>query len=125
MKTPVLIAIPIHSFVDLITNSSTEIYIQAKQKTVDTVKAIVNHLLAQQNSSYTVDDLFDISLVNTTLEDENRFLVKHDKEPREAEYTDEIQLRLAPKLEDEHTMAVAKLFQDMINTFEIDAAYHG
>lgn len=54
------LTIPIHSFVDLITNSSTEIYIQSTDKTVDMVKNLVNAILDASGSTYTCDDLFVI-----------------------------------------------------------------
>ena len=54
--------IKIHSFIDLITNSSTEIYIEASDKTVQTVKDIVNNILKLGNSDITCDDLFEITL---------------------------------------------------------------
>lgn len=57
------ILIPIHSFVDLITNSSSEVFVQATEKTVETVKDIINEVLKLQNSSKTADDLFSFTLV--------------------------------------------------------------
>ena len=55
--------IRIHSFVDLITNSSTEIYIQATEKTVELLKAMINNILLVGKSELTCDDLFEISTV--------------------------------------------------------------
>ncbi len=61
MKTYI---IHIHSFVDLITNSSTEIYIQATDKTVASIKEIINNILEMGGSDATCDDLFVISTFN-------------------------------------------------------------
>lgn len=54
--------INVHSFVDLITNSSTEIYIHATDRTVTAIKTIVNNLLQIAGSSKTCDDLFAVEL---------------------------------------------------------------
>ena len=37
--------IKIHSFVDVITNSSTEIYIQATERTIEQIKVLINSIL--------------------------------------------------------------------------------
>jgi hypothetical protein len=54
--------IPVHSFVDLITNSSTEIYVSPTNKTVTTLKEIINEILRIGGSKQTCDDLVNISL---------------------------------------------------------------
>lgn len=51
-----------HSFVDLITNSSTEIYIQATDKTIESIKALVDNILKLGGSALKCDDLFTIEL---------------------------------------------------------------
>lgn len=56
MKTRLVI--PIHSFVDLITNSSSEIYVYASDGTVKAVKELINNLLTGVGSDKTADDLF-------------------------------------------------------------------
>lgn len=62
------IFIPIHSFVDLITNSSSETYISADVSTVNTVKAMITHILKGGGSDKTADDLFEVSLSNGGLD---------------------------------------------------------
>lgn len=52
------LVIPIHSFVDLITNSSSEIYIYASDGTIKSVKELINNLLRGVGSDKTADDLF-------------------------------------------------------------------
>ena len=54
--------IPMHSFVDLITNSSTEVYIEATEHTIKSVAALVDNILALGGSKLTCDDLFTIEL---------------------------------------------------------------
>jgi hypothetical protein len=56
MKTQMVINI--HSFVDLITNSSSEIYVYASDGTVKAVKDLINNLLKGVGSDKTADDLF-------------------------------------------------------------------
>lgn len=63
--------IPVHSFVDLITNSSSEVYVEATDATIKGIKKLVNHLLQLTAPSptahvmLTADDLFDIDVVYT------------------------------------------------------------
>lgn len=54
--------IKIQSVSDVITNSSTEIYVEATEYTLDGIKNIVNSILKSVNSEYTADDLFEFSL---------------------------------------------------------------
>lgn len=56
------ITIKIQSFSDVITNSSTEIYVEATEYTLNGIKNIVNSILKAVNSEYTADDLFEFSL---------------------------------------------------------------
>jgi hypothetical protein len=59
MKT---ITFKIHSFIDLITNSSSETFIQCTATTAVAVKDIVNHLLkANDITNVTCDDIFSIN----------------------------------------------------------------
>ena len=51
-----------HSFVDLITNSSTELYIEATEQTVKSLKALITNLLELGGSVLTCDDLFTIEI---------------------------------------------------------------
>ena len=60
MKKELVLAI--HSIIDLVTNSSTEIYVTCHTKTVETIKEFVNGILKSVNSDKTADDLFDMSL---------------------------------------------------------------
>ena len=59
------IILNIHSFVDLITNSSSETYATANDKTVETVKNILKLFLENANVATSVDKLFDVKLVHT------------------------------------------------------------
>lgn len=61
--------INVHSFIDVITNSSTEIYVQAGENTINTIKELVNILLKETESTKTADDLFTFELIDTGLEE--------------------------------------------------------
>lgn len=63
MNKLIKFVIPVHSFVDLITNSSSEIFVSAGDSTVASAKEIVNKILAAGGSLATCDDLFNISLL--------------------------------------------------------------
>jgi hypothetical protein len=59
-KTKVIWQILLHSFVDIITNSSTEVYTTCHEKSVDMVKELINSVLKSADSEKTVDDLLEI-----------------------------------------------------------------
>lgn len=56
------IVIPIHSFVDLITNSSSEIFVEASTKTITAIKKMLDNVLTAGGSTKTADDLFTFEL---------------------------------------------------------------
>ncbi|MFA5395703.1 MAG: hypothetical protein WC346_06760 [Methanogenium sp.] len=58
-----MIKIKIHSFVDVITNSSTTIYCQCTDKTILAAKELINFFLKESGSKKTADDLFEFKLV--------------------------------------------------------------
>ena len=53
-----------HSIVDIITNSSTVIYTGVTDNAADMVRGIIKHVLEIADSDKTVDELFDISVVD-------------------------------------------------------------
>lgn len=56
------IFIPIHSVVDVITNSSSVIYTDLKANSVELMKALINDVLAAAGSDKTAEDLFTFEL---------------------------------------------------------------
>ncbi len=54
--------IRIHSFVDLITNSSSESFVAANERTLETVRKIINETLKAGGSTKTCDDLVLLKL---------------------------------------------------------------
>lgn len=104
-----------HSFVDLITNSSTEIYIEATEKTVESIKALVNIILNLGGSTTTCDDLFTIELNPEDLENgENDYGYKS--------------VGLIVKNRDENSelgKKTAETLAHLTRMFGIDACYNG
>lgn len=56
--------IPVHSVIDVITNSSSEVFVTANTKTIEIVKEIINTYLKDACYAETADQLFDIELVH-------------------------------------------------------------
>lgn len=54
--------IPIHSSIDLITNSSTEFYTNC-ESSLEPCKELVNEMLKLQGSDKTCDEIFELKLV--------------------------------------------------------------
>jgi hypothetical protein len=87
-QIPDYLVIRVHSFVDLITNSSTEIYIRASDKTVTSIKQMVNNILELGQSKLTCDDLFVVELSKLDNEEDEYFgcgkviLIVKSKDPK-------------------------------------------
>lgn len=62
------LTITVHSFVDLITNSSSEIFVAADQNTVKAIKKLVENLVAATGGTANADDLFSFDLVYTCVD---------------------------------------------------------
>ena len=58
------ISIPVHSFLDLITNSSSETYVTSDRQTISSLKSIINTILKAGGSTKTCDDMFTIKLMD-------------------------------------------------------------
>lgn len=108
------IIIRVHSFVDIITNSSSEIFVEANQNTVNNVKNLVNSLLALAGSRSTCDDLFELELVN--------------RNEGEEEWTPdypEVDLKVTPKVSDKEAEVAAKILSGLTEIFNIESTYNG
>lgn len=56
-----MIKIPLHSVIDLITNSSTEIFVYS-ENSLKPAKELINEILKLQGSDKTCDDVFDLKI---------------------------------------------------------------
>lgn len=98
MKT---LNIPVHSFIDVITNSSSEVFITSDRKTVDSIKQIVNAILTAGGSDKKCDDLFGVVL-----------------ERRDGGYGDYNAILVTPK--DPNCKAAAELITGLNEVFTIE-----
>ena len=110
--------IPLHSFVDLITNSSSEIFISATDSTVTAIRKLVDSLLLAGGSKFTVDEMFEI-----TLEDVPGY------EDSQSTYEDECGGRkqhivIKTKINSLGATEAAKILSDLAGTFNIQERYN-
>jgi hypothetical protein len=118
------LTIPIHSFVDLITNSSTEIYIEADKGTIEAVKSLINNLLKVAKSELTADDLFTIKLL--TKNDDYEFVENPEKVAESDEGYREAKISVVANDESsEEAKTAAKILSDLTGLFGINATYNG
>lgn len=55
--------VKIQSVSDIITNSSSEVFVIYDQNGIDTIKTLVNSILRLSKSEYSCDDLFDFEFI--------------------------------------------------------------
>lgn len=107
------IKINFHSFIDVITNSSTEIYIQITDKTIDFIKNIINSSLKIAKSELTADDLFEFSISDPSNENNydmmDSYLIVETKEG----------------LSEDIAELGKYISKEIRNIFHIDAMYEG
>ncbi len=112
----------VHSVVDIITNSSSEIYVEATEHTVKNVKELVDNLFALTGSQLKCDDVFDIKLKNTNASDDD----EDESESYEGEYP-EVDLVVTPKegVTSEESKVASKILSSLTSIFSIESAYNG
>jgi len=103
-----------HSFVDVITNSSTEIYISTHDKSIEYVKGIIDNVLKAGQSKFTSDDLF-------IFQETEKDLTGH------YDYYSENELIILPKADlPIEVLEAAKYITSVLQSiFHIDACYNG
>jgi phage terminase Nu1 subunit (DNA packaging protein) len=128
------IIIPVHSFVDLITNSSSEVFITADENTVAAVRQLIDSLLKVAGSTKTSRELFDVDVVskyyNKTKEEIDAEVLKGDFDEDEARYIFEggdnppkTNIRVTAKVDTPETQAAAKALSDLTGMFAIEVGY--
>ena len=115
--------IKIHSFIDVITNSSTEIFVQANDKTIKNVKDMVTAILGLGGSSLTFDDLFTVSLHNTTKEDYEDY-EDEDEDYERDESQDNIRLDVKPLVDSKNAKIASNILSSLSDLFEIEERYN-
>lgn len=121
------IVIKIHSFIDLITNSSTEIFIQTHEKTLDATKDLVNKILLAAGRSEKAEDFFDFKVIENLNYEEYRKDYESDEEyfeensnPDDGDYVDG-DIVLTPKNNNKKTINLA---DEVKKIFNIDGQYN-
>jgi len=71
--------IPFHSFVDVITNSSTEMYVKVSEKCIDATKEIIEKVLEASGCGKKFDDLFTIRIEGPEVDMDEFFDTIEDK----------------------------------------------
>ncbi len=100
------IIIPLHSFVDLITNSSSEVYVYADSSTVEAARELIEALFNQAAyPGLKATDFFDISLEDS---DTGKQLVVTPKNPND------------PK-----QLAVANALHKLVSSISAEEVYNG
>jgi len=125
------IIINIHSTVQLITNSSSEIFVNADKSTVDGIKVIIDNLLAIGGSTLKSDDLFDVYLevYDYNSDDYVRDGSEEAKGAKTENYDGMGQSNVSVKVKDgvnnEFAEKAAKLLTHLDKFFQFDAIYNG
>lgn len=110
------VGIKVHSTVAIITNSSTEIYVEATESTITNVKNLINALLSLAGSDKRCDDFFDIKLDNQN----------EDYDPDyPADGYPEVSLKVTAKVVDENAETAAGILSKLTDIFNIEAGYDG
>lgn len=124
--------IPVHSFVDLVTNSSTEIFVSADENTLKALKALVNNILKAGGSEVTADMMFDFQIgvedpyscpskFYLADSDEGKKILEEHKDANEYRGPKHVVL-VTPKIEDSpEVTAIARQLSDLMGLYEIDA----
>lgn len=127
--------IKVHSFIDLITNSSSSVFVQATDKTVQSVKEIIDNILTLGGSELKCDDLFEVSIDKQGLYD-NYYQDQRDEGEEvitPEEFYEKNQdcdnpnsVYLLVKCKDEKNKigkTTAKVLSGLTGLFELDARY--
>jgi hypothetical protein len=111
----------VHSVVDVITNSSSEIYVEATEHTIDNVKELVDNLFSLAGSPLKCDDVFDITLKNRNAPDEDEDESYYD------ETYPEVDLVVTPKegVTSEESKIASRILSSLTSIFSIESQYNG
>lgn len=122
------ITLQIHSFVDLITNSSSEVFVSANDKTLGAIKKLVDNILAAAGSPLKADDLFEFKAL---VEDDDSELVdiatpegaKYWKTHKNSEYSPTLSVKVTAKAAANEAKLAAKVLSSLNSLFDISERY--
>lgn len=114
------IILRVHSVIDVITNSSSEIYVEATANTVKNVKELVDNLFKLTGSTIKCDDVFDIALKNLNGEEDDDDSDDYNEYPQ-------VDLVVTPKegVGSEEAKIAARILSSLTSIFSIESAYNG
>lgn len=116
------IKIHVHSFIDIITNSSTEIYVQASEHTISNIKSLVNSILSIGGSTLKCDDLFIMKLVSDSDDDYDDDDEDDDEDDEyDDEYYSNVSVSVNPIIEGENVKIASGILSNLTGLFNIDA----
>ena len=118
MRSSLLIRI--HSFVDIITNSSTEIFVQANEETIKNIKALINNILTIGGSALRCDDIFIMTLKS---EKYSPYSDYDDDEELDEDYEDDYTwtnylIETKPLIDSKEAELASKIIDNLSNLFE-------
>lgn len=140
MKVKSNIYIPLHSIVDIITNSSSEIFATATLRSGEQIEKFINAILISGNSNVTCKELFDIKVVKLFTQNELEEMSKEETKkllddphypksyyntPDEADSyarecgAEHYVVSVIPKVENEYTKFVAKILNDYAPFYDL------
>ena len=106
----------VHSFIDIITNSSTEIYIEATQHTIDGIYKLIDALLQISKSDLKSTDLFDIVLFDKYASDSD------DEDDSDDDSYKDVSVKVTAKdSTDENAKIAAGILSALTDLFYINA----
>ena len=101
------ITLKIHSFIDIITNSSTEIFIQATDQTVKNIKTLIDSILAIGGSTLKCNDVFDLKLKS-----------ENDGQDEYEDYDYDVTIEAKPLIEGTNAKLASEILTRLTNLFE-------
>lgn len=132
--------VKIQSISDIITNSSSEVFVIYDQNGIDTIKTLVNSILKLSKSEYSCDDLFDFEFIwdditeeyynddgglertGKTLEEYRQDMQNNCLNWKEG-YPLVIGIKVTPKLNTLECKEVADMLSKIDNIFKSDVFY--
>ena len=106
--------------VDLITNSSSELFVSATSSTEKAVKELVENLLLAGGCRFKADDLFDISL------GDNPGYGEDDQAYYEESFgVRKMSVTVKPKIDSVAAKKAASVLETLVDTYSIQERYNG
>ena len=112
------ITIRVHSFIDIITNSSTEIFVQANENTLKNIKSLIDSILTIGGSTLRCNDIFTMKVVKEKV---NRY---EDYDDYEEDYDDDeytwtnCLIKTKPLIDTKEAQLASSIIDNLYNLFE-------